>query len=99
MDRLLTLLLAGYMVLVMTGLSLVVHEATTQPGAQNPATENPHAGSSDKPAREASDKSNRPEEQEEKEAYSAELKKCDAISNATQKQTCIDKVRKGHGQM
>src|SRR5262245_13633547 len=80
MNRVLTPILAGIVALTMSAAGWPADQTTTQ---------NPQAGPSDKPASEASDKSNRPEEQKEKEAYSAKLKECEAVSDAAQKQKCI----------
>jgi hypothetical protein len=66
----------------------------------SPSTEvDPQAGPSDKPASEVSDKSNKSEQQKGAEAYSANLKKCEIIGDATQKQQCIEKAEKDRNQM
>jgi hypothetical protein len=57
----------------------------------------PQAAPNTKPASEAAaDKGNKPEDVNE--AYTAALKKCDALSGA-QKDTCEKKAKKEHGKM
>jgi len=56
----------------------------------------PQAAPNTKPASEASDKASKPEDVSE--AYTAALKKCDALSGV-QKDACEEKAKKEHGKM
>jgi hypothetical protein len=64
------------------------------PSAPNPTQTDPQATPSDRPASAASDKTNRPQDAKDNEAYQAKLKICDGMSNANDKKACTDKARK-----
>src|SRR5262245_20713554 len=97
MHRLVTLMLAGSVALAMSGSSWAADQPTTQQEAQNPSKQNPPTHPLGDPLSEKTDK---PALEEQKdEAYSAELKRCEAMSDATQKKKCVDKVQKDRGNM
>lgn len=64
------------------------------PAKPNASQTDPQATPTERPASAASDKSNRPQEAKDNEAYQAKLKKCEGMSNANDKQACTDKARK-----
>ena len=102
MNRLLELFIVGSVAVATTGLgamSWAANEDTSPQGTRNSSQIDPQAGPSDKPASEASDKSNKSEEQKEAEVYSAKLKKCETMRDDTQKQQCIEKAIKDRNQM
>jgi len=71
MNRLLKLFIAGSVAVATTGLSAMTwaaDEDTSPQGTQSSSQVDPQAGPSDKPASEASDKSNKPDEQKGAEA-------------------------------
>jgi hypothetical protein len=69
-------------------------QTPNDPSTANTAQTDPQATPSDRPASAASDKSNRPQDAKDQEAYQAKLKKCEGMSNANDKKACSDKARK-----
>ena len=100
MTRLPVVILAGSIALTVTmSATGCTADPPTSQKSQNPSTQNPQAAPSDNPASEASDKSNRPEEQNAGGTYQANIRKCETISDTVQRQQCFDMVRKAHGHM
>ena len=78
MNRLLKLIIVGSVSIVTTGLSAMswaADEDTSPQGTRNSSQIDPQAGPSDKPASEASDKSNKPDEQKGAEASSSQAQR------------------------
>jgi hypothetical protein len=74
-------------------------DTTTQQTPNDPSSPNttqtdPQATPTERPASAASDKSNRPQEAKDQEAYQAKLKRCEGMSNASDKKACSDKAKK-----
>ena len=78
MNRLLELFIVGSVAVATTGLSAMswaANEDTSPQGTRNSSQIDPQAGPSDKPASEASDKSNKPDEQKGAEASSSQAQR------------------------
>jgi len=78
MNRLLELFIVGSVAVATTGLgamSWAANEDTSPQGTRNSSQIDPQAGPSDKPASEASDKSNKPDEQKGAEASSSQAQR------------------------
>ncbi len=83
MSKLLALIGAGTLALSLTGIASAADNSTTQQPQAQQPANQGQPGSA---------------EQREQE-YLAALKKCDGMSNAGEKQKCIDAAKKKHGQM
>ena len=98
MNKFLGIFTAGALAVAMSGLTCAADKGTSQQGTQN-AHPSGQAGPSDRPASEASDKGTKPDKQNDNDVYSATLKKCYAIGDATAQEKCIRKAQKVHRQM
>ncbi|HVY05200.1 MAG TPA: hypothetical protein VHB46_04415 [Burkholderiales bacterium] len=111
MKKHIALMGAGLMVL---GFQIAAQGADTNRPAQNNTTQrnqsdptmSPNASPGDtqatpseRPAAAASDKTNRPQNAKDEEAYQAKLKQCNAMGEGVDKKACMDKAKKERGQM
>ena len=90
MTKRIALLTAGLLALSMQGMAY---------SADSDTQTNPQATPTERPASAASDKSNRPQAAKDDEAYQAKLKRCEGMSNASDKKACTDKAKAEHGHM
>jgi hypothetical protein len=85
MSKLLSLLGAGVLALSFSGIAAAADNTTTQQQNQ--------------PQTQQSNQAQPGSAEQREQEYLAALKKCDAMSNAGDKQKCIDAAKKKHGQM
>ena len=97
MNKLLMSLTACAFGLVISSTAIAADPAYPEKNTSPQSTQSDAKAAPDNnPAGEAADKKNKPEALDD--AYSAELKKCDALRGG-EKQSCVDKVQGKYGKM